>query len=402
MKKQALLIGINNYKGNGSLNNLNFARQDAEAVCEALKTYYGFTENEITLMTCHQEGTLSPSNPTSILNQLRPEQFPEPVDLFIFGFWGHGIWENNIRYLCPMSTYESDLGRTCLPVGEVTQLISTLPIHNACFILDCCQNVAGRGSVYMLEEEQEYLENLGRNIVFNSKKKAMQSAPAVQKDDFERKVAILNSCRPGEIAYEWDEKKHGIFTAHLLEAMKKRLGSVSDWATHVSNAVSKTAARLGKSSQTPLYSLEGCIELPASAAPVPSNPSFDDNQTKTVVLPEPPKTLQTETLIQATLQLVKLFQESVKIHEKESIKEWFLHQKEQFMSVHAAIENGSITAQKAYSRLLEIARNAGNWIHNNRHSLGGGRHVFVSYEWCSWKKFAKDKHLEEISEALYS
>ena len=128
----------------------------------------------------------------------------------------------------------------------------------------------------------------------------------------------------------------------------------------------------------------------------------DDIQTKKTVRPEPLKTQQTETLIQAALQLVKLFQESIKIHEKENIKEWFLRQKEQFMSVHAALESGSTTAQKAYSRLLEIAHNAGNWIHDNRHSLGGGRHVFVSYEWCSWIKFAKEKNLEDITEALHS
>ena len=146
MKKQALLIGINDYKKNGSLNNLNFARQDAEAVSEALQSYYGFTEDEITLMTCEQEGTLSPSNPTAILNQLRPNQFPEPLDLFIFGFWGHGIWENNVRYLCPMSTYEYDLSRTSLPISDVFQQVSNLPISNFCFIFDCCQNLSGRGS----------------------------------------------------------------------------------------------------------------------------------------------------------------------------------------------------------------------------------------------------------------
>lgn len=397
MKKQALLVGINNYSGNGSLNNLNFARQDAEAVSEALKKYYGFKEEEITLMTCEQEGTRSPSNPTAILNQLRPEQFSEPVDLFIFGFWGHGIWEDNVRYLCPMSTYESDLARTCLPVGEVTQRISALPIHNACFILDCCQNIAGRGAVYMPEEEKEYLENLGRNIVFNSKKKAGQSVPAVQNDDFERKVAILNSCRPGEIAYEWDEKRHGIFTAHLLEAMRRRLGSVSDWATHVSNSVSQTAARLGKKTQTPLYSLEGCIELPAISGPLPD----DDFQTETAVLSKP-LIRQTETMAQAALKLIELFQESVRIHEKSSVKEWFLRQKEQFMTVHAAIESGSITGPKAYSRLLELAKNAGDWITANRNLLGGGRHVFVSYLWYSWTDFARGNNLEELSRALLS
>lgn len=392
MKKQALLVGINNYSKMGSLNNLRFARQDAEAVSAALQSNYGFTEDEITLMTCEREGTLSPATPDNILNQMQSDQFSEPLDLFIFGFWGHGIWESNVRYLCPMSTLQNKLSNTCLPLNDIFQCVSELPIHNACFILDCCQNIAGRGAMYMSEEEKDYLENLGRNIIFNNKKKVEQNAPAVQRNDFERRVAILNSCRPGEIAYEWDEKKHGIFTAHLLEAMRKRLRTVTDWATHLSNYVSKTAARLGKSAQTPLYSLEGCIELPAVSDPIPTPlPSFNEE-------PE----FEKETLIHAALKLVELFQESVRIHEKESVKEWFLHQKEQFMSVYAALESGSITAQMAYSRLLELARNAGNWIKANRNLLGGGRHVFVSYEWYSWKKFAEDKHLENISEALHS
>lgn len=386
MKKQALLIGINNYSKTGSLNDLRFARQDAEAVGSALQTYYGFTDDEITLMTCGQEGTLSPVTPDNILNQLQSEQFKEPLDLFIFGFWGHGIWEDNVRYLCPMSTLQNKLANTCLPLNDVVQCISELPIHNACFILDCCQNIAGRGMIFMPEEEKDYLKNLGRNIIFNNKKKTEQNAPAVQKDDFERKVAFLNSCRPGEIAYEWDEKKHGIFTAHLLEAMKQRLGTVSDWATHLSNFVSSTAARLGKSSQTPLYSLEGCIELPVSSAPQPRPELVDEYDVK--------------TMLQAALKLVELFQESARIHENDSVKEWFVSQKKQFLSIYKEIESGSITGKRAYSRLLETAKNAGNWINANRHSLGGGRNVFVSFLWYAWLDFAKEKKLEAISEAF--
>ena len=44
MKKQALLIGINEYQ---ILPELKYARQDAEAVADALKQNYCFSDNEV-------------------------------------------------------------------------------------------------------------------------------------------------------------------------------------------------------------------------------------------------------------------------------------------------------------------------------------------------------------------
>lgn len=387
MKKQALLIGINEYAKNGSLNNLRFARQDAEGVSLALQQFYGFTEDEITLMTCGQEGTLSPATPQLILNQLRPEQFPEPLDLFIFGFWGHGIWENSVRYLCPMTTLENNLSESCLPVGEVTQRISTLPIHNFCFIFDCCQSLSGRGNAqFMPEQEIESLKNLGRDIVL----KGPYINRARPERTFSRNVAVLNSCRQGEIAYEWDEKQHGIFTAHLLEAMEQRLDTVNKWTAYLDNKVSKTAARLGKNSQTPFYSLEGCIELPVVQG---------DQQSGTGYFVKS-HSVTDKTMEQAALKLVELFQESARIHDNNIAKDWFLHQKDKALSVYIAITDGSINGQKAYSQLYEIAQNAGNWINDNRNRLGGKKLVYISYLWYSWVEFANNNNLENLSKAL--
>ena len=389
MKKQALLIGINNYSDKGSLHNILFARQDAEAVSAALQSYYGFSEDEITLMTCQQTGMLSPATPELILNQLRPDMFPEPLDLFIFGFWGHGIWDSNVRYLCPMTTLENNLSESCLPLEEVTRRIAELPIHNACFILDCCQNLSGRGAAaYMPEKEIETCQNLGRNIVLNKKYANPKSDPV-----FERKAAILNSCRPGEIAYEWDEKKHGIFTAHLLEAMEQRLNTVNQWATYLENKVSKTAAKLGKKSQTPFYTLEGCIELPVSQV----QPQVKE------ILPTIFTTSRVdldEKMKQATLKLVELFQDSARIHENKKVKEWFMRQKEDVLVIYLEIDNHSITGQTVYTRLFEIASNAGNWIKANRSLFGGKKLVYISYLWYSWVEFAKKNSLEDITKAL--
>lgn len=387
MKKQALLIGINNYSGTGSLHNLRFARQDAEAVSAALQAYYGFSEDEITLMTCQQTGMMSPATPELILNQLRPEQFPEPLDLFIFGFWGHGIWDSDVRYLCPMTTLENNLSESSLPLGEVIRRVAELPIHNSCFILDCCQNLSGRGAAaYMPEDEIETCQNLGRNIVLNKKYVKSKSGPV-----FERKTAILNSCRPGEIAYEWDDKKHGIFTAHLLEAMEQRLDTVNQWATYLENKVSKTAARLGKNSQTPFYTLEGCIELPAVQGTISQSPFVHLTDSSV-----PMK----KTLEQAALKLVELFQNSSRLYDNKKTKEWFIQQKEQFLSIYNAISHSSINAQTAHSQLLALAWQAGSWISENRNLFDGKKLVFVSYLWYSWMKFAKENNLEDITRAL--
>ncbi|MFC1762210.1 hypothetical protein ACFL6U_09020 [Planctomycetota bacterium] len=53
MRKRALLIGVNQYH---LLGNLAYARQDAEAVADTLCRNCGFSDQDITLMTCQSEG----------------------------------------------------------------------------------------------------------------------------------------------------------------------------------------------------------------------------------------------------------------------------------------------------------------------------------------------------------
>ena len=53
MKKHAILIGINDYL---VLNNLSYARQDAEVFAQVLWSHCGFSIHEISLMTCCSSG----------------------------------------------------------------------------------------------------------------------------------------------------------------------------------------------------------------------------------------------------------------------------------------------------------------------------------------------------------
>ena len=261
MKKQALLIGINEYQ---ILPGLKYARQDAEAVADSLKQNYCFSEKEVMLLTDDRPGLFKPTSRFIIQDHLEKLANQE-LDLFIFGFWGHGLFRNGKRYLCPLDVMANRAEHQGLPFDELQELLAKIRSKNTCMILDCCQTIHDRGEAETLTaSDKASMENAARDIVLRRKE---------QMPDFQSNVAILNSCKEGQSAYEWDARQHGLFTAHLLDAMKKRSASVMQIASYISSNIEKTALELGKE-QTPFYKLEGDIVLPVETKSMPPE-SFD-------------------------------------------------------------------------------------------------------------------------------
>lgn len=256
MKKQALLIGINEYQ---ILPGLKYARQDAEAVADSLKQNYCFSENEVMVLTDDRPGLFKPTDKYIIQDHLE-KLAKQDLDLFIFGFWGHGLFRNGKRYLCPLDVMANRAEHQGLPFEELQELLAKIRSKNTCMILDCCQTIHDRGEAETLTgADQTSMENAARDIVLRRKE---------QMPDFQSNVAILNSCKEGQSAYEWDARQHGLFTAHLLDAMKKRSNSVMQIASYISSNIEKTALELGKE-QTPFYKLEGDIVLPVETKSTP-------------------------------------------------------------------------------------------------------------------------------------
>ena len=256
MKKKALLIGINEYQ---ILPELKYARQDAEAVEQALKQNYGFSDDEIVLLTDAKPGMFKPINRLVIEKHLE-KLADQELDLFIFGFWGHGLFRNGQRYFCPLDAIGDEIEKLGLPFDALQRFLSNIKAKNTCLILDCCQKIHDRGeSETLTAVDQTAMENAARDIVFKRQEK---------EPEFQSNVAILNSCKEGQAAYEWDNRQHGIFTAHLLDALNRRFDSVAQIVGYISKNVEKTAMELGKT-QTPFYKLEGDIALPVDTHSVP-------------------------------------------------------------------------------------------------------------------------------------
>ena len=258
MKKQALLVGINEYE---ILPELKYARQDAEAIEQSLKYNYCFSDEEVMLMTDSRSGLFRPTNRLRILLHL-DNLANQNLDLFIFGFWGHGVVRNGKRYLCPLDVSPDEVEQLGVPFDDLMNKLSKIRAKNTCLILDCCQkNHDGeRGEAETFTAaDQRVIENAALDIVLRRKEK---------EPEFDSNVAILNSCKQGQSAYEWDDRKHGIFTAHLLDAMNHRYNSIAQIVGYVSSNVEKTAKQLNKQ-QTPLCSLEGDIPLPVDTKTTP-------------------------------------------------------------------------------------------------------------------------------------
>ncbi|MDO4588087.1 MAG: SUMF1/EgtB/PvdO family nonheme iron enzyme [Planctomycetia bacterium] len=267
--KHAVLIGIDKYP---LLSNLNYAEADAQGFASALKSRYGFQDNEITLMKTDLAGIYQPTQRFIERQLRRMREMNVNLNYFFFGFWGHGFTgKDGKRYLCAIDTDEEELERTGISLESITSILSQIGSQNTCLILDCCQNVAdGRGiSSTLSEMEVDALSNgaqtMARDIIATRKKRGFSVTEVPT-------LAILNSCKAGQKAYEWDDRRHGIFTAHLLDAMENNCNSVTAWMDYISERVPRTAWELHHT-QTPFFKLEGggIIRLTVTSSS-PANP----------------------------------------------------------------------------------------------------------------------------------
>ena len=260
--RKALLIGINEYD---FLGELKYAQQDAVAISKALQQYCGFDSDEITVVSC-QSCKSRRGLSRYIEHAISSLRNYHDLEMLVFGFWGHGFSPSpGQRYLCGLDTDENDLQRTAVSFNAVRSQLAQVQAENTLLLLDCCQNApAGRGTAEtMTEGEETALASMARDIQAAQQKKQRHIIPT---------VAVLNACSDGQKAYEWPDREHGVFTAHLLDAFGQGFSSVAPMAAWTAKQVVKTSYEIHHKTQIPYVKIEGCgdIFLPKSNNNVPS------------------------------------------------------------------------------------------------------------------------------------
>lgn len=197
----AVVIGIEDYQFSDPPNEMHgvlYAKSDAEAMAEVIQESFGVHGEDLSLWI-NQNATAS-----AFQNELRYiVSSLGPKDRFIFYYAGHGFHSGVTNHLTTWDSHPYNLKETTIPLRET--LLDPLLERNcreSLLFLDAC-NV-------------DLPKDVGSRDSFSGIN-ASELRDFVQKQDHH---AIYMACSPGGKSYPSPALKHGIWTAHLLKALK--------------------------------------------------------------------------------------------------------------------------------------------------------------------------------------
>ena len=239
----AVLVGVNAYEDSHYFGALQVCVKDVEATREQLIAG-GFDPARIRLITDNTHEKPTRANILAALQSVADAT--EKDDLLLFYYSGHGDTASGESYLVAREGRHLVLGDTAVAVTRVKQIIDAAPARAKVILLDACHSGADIGKKGPQSMSQEFIERV------------FEQAEG---------MAILASCKQGQVSYEWRAQVRSVFTHYLLEALQgdadreqKGFVTVQDTNRHVVDGV-KLWASQHNVSQTPTlqYSVAGDI-----------------------------------------------------------------------------------------------------------------------------------------------
>ncbi len=196
-KNWAIVIGVNEYS---YLENLNFAKTDAEAMYQWLQQEGGFDTPGLFLFT--DDSPPIPTDPpiptTPSFGHLRTffniqfeRQVLTNVDNLWFFFSGHGHRGAGGDYLMLSDSNPGDLEYTALSVSYITERMRNWGAGNVVMFIDACRHVENR-----------------------------TRGGEISQQDYQGMITFY-SCRDKEKSKEVKSIKQGVFTHFLLQALEE-------------------------------------------------------------------------------------------------------------------------------------------------------------------------------------
>ncbi len=201
MAKYALIIGVDLYKDDDFLQELNYAYNDATRIHDffLLSGY-----KSIPLYGPHANCDMIVRKLESVCKKLKSG------DTFLFYFSGHGFQTNSKQYILPYDSQTwaiSKKGGNAISLEFIDEATRTEGVERI-LIIDACRK--------SLEKDKGGLSKINE---LNSKaiRGALQQAPSTSP------ISILCSCSPGQRSYEFKELGGGVFSEALLRAFEYRI-----------------------------------------------------------------------------------------------------------------------------------------------------------------------------------
>jgi hypothetical protein len=241
----AVLVGVNEYDDKANYGQLQVCVKDVGAIWEQL-VGSGFDPARIRILTDH---TNEPPTRANVLTALKAvADATEPNDLLLFYYSGHGEEDGGESYLIARDGRRLVLSDTAVPLSRIKEIVEEAPARAKVIMLDACHSGADIGGKGPEPMSEAFI------------RRVFEEAEG---------IAILASCKQGQLSYEWRDNERSVFTHFLLEALagqadwdEKGFVTVQDASRHVTNGV-KLWASQRNTSQTPTlqYAVAGDIIL---------------------------------------------------------------------------------------------------------------------------------------------
>jgi hypothetical protein len=241
----AVLVGVNEYEDKANYGQLRVCVKDVGAIYERLITG-GLDPARVRLLTDDKSELPTRENILVALKSIADAT--EPDDLLLFYYSGHGDEDGGEGYLVARNGRRLVLRDTAVPISRVKEIMEQASARAKVIILDACHSGADIGGKGPKPMSAEFI------------RRVFQQAEG---------LAILSSCKQGQLSYEWRENECSVFTYFLLEAFtgkadrdEKGFVTVQDANRHVTGGVKLWASQRNLS-QTPTlqYTVAGDIIL---------------------------------------------------------------------------------------------------------------------------------------------
>jgi uncharacterized caspase-like protein len=242
----AAIIGIDKYP---NLPHLKYGVKDARAFHDLLLENNLVSPENVFLIT-DKEAELN--NIRSVLGTKLKQQAGKD-DMVLIYFAGHGATERDAaspdgdgleKYLLPYDADPDDLYATALPMREISHILDRIRSDRLIFIADACYSGASGGRTVQLDGLRAQLSDSYLDRIAGGKGRV-----------------IITASGPNEVSAEDPELEHGVFTYHLLEAIKGKADYDGDGLITVDEAyryVSEEVPRFTGQEQHPVK--KGIVE----------------------------------------------------------------------------------------------------------------------------------------------
>lgn len=237
----AIVVGIENYRE--KLPAATFAENDATAFAEYIQKSLNVPPTHIKVLLNDRAAR---ADIASAIEEWLPRNAKEAGRVYVF-FSGHGApdTETGDAYLVPYDADPAYLKTRGYPIGKLYEELGKLPNQEVYVFLDAC--FSGTGDRSVLAEGTRPL--------------VLVKTPAATAG-----VASFAAATPQQTTGGLKPRQHGMFTAHLLDALRGAADanadgniSLDEISSHVTRRVEEDA-RLQNREQTPV------LTLPAGAA----------------------------------------------------------------------------------------------------------------------------------------